>query len=155
MVGHDVSGRIRLYLLATLLLGLLGMGTELLLIGHFETIQQRIPLVLLGLGIATTCWHAAAPKRTTVRTLQVVMTLCVVSGVVGVGLHYQGNEEFELEMYPAMQGIELVEKVLTGATPVLAPGSMALLGLIGLTHSYRHPAIHGGAEAPPNKEGDP
>ena len=101
MVGHDVSGRIRLYLLATLVLGLLGMGTELLLIGHFETIQQRIPLVLLGLGIATTCWHAAAPKRTTVRTLQVVMTLCVVSGVVGVGLHYQGNEEFELEMYPA------------------------------------------------------
>ena len=34
-----------------------------------------------------------------------------------------------------MQGIELVQKVLTGATPVLAPGSMALLGLIGLTHS--------------------
>jgi len=51
--------------------------------------------------------------------------------------------------------IELVEKVLTGATPVLAPGSMALLGLIGLTHSYRHPAIHGGAEAPPNEEDDP
>ena len=154
MLRPDVSARIRLYLLATLVLGLLGMGAELLLIGHFESYPQRIPLALLGLGMATAGWHAVAPKRTTVRTLQVVMTLCVVSGVVGVGLHYQGNEEFELEMYPAMQGVELVQKVLTGATPVLAPGSMTLLGLIGLTHAYRHPSISGGAVAPPNQEGD-
>ena len=78
----------------------------------------------------------------------------VVSGAVGVWLHYRGNVEFELEMYPSMQGIELVQKTLTGATPVLAPGSMTLLGLIGLTHSYRHPCIHGGADALRNEEGD-
>jgi hypothetical protein len=40
-------------------------------------------------------------------------------------------------MYPAMAGVELVRKPLTGATPVLAPGSMALLGLVGLA------AVHG------------
>ena len=131
MVGHDVSGRIRAYLLATLVLGMLGMRTELLLIGHLETVQQRIPLGLIGFGIAPPCWHAAAPKRTTVRTLQIAMALCVVSGGVGVGLHYRGNVEFELEIYPGMGGIELVQKTLTGATPVLAPGSMTLLGLIG------------------------
>ena len=141
-------------MLAILVLGLLGMGAELLLIGHFETFQQWIPLALLGIGLAAAGWHAVAPKRASVRTLQVIMTLCVISGVVGVGLHYQGNEEFELEMYPAMRGSELIRKVLTGATPVLAPGSMALLGLIGLTHTYRHPAIHGGAGAPHAQEGD-
>jgi len=150
----DASTRIRTFLLATLALGLVGTGAELLLIGHFESLQQRIPLVLLACALATTGWHAAAPRPSTVRTLQVVMTLCVLSGVVGVGLHFQGNVEFELEMYPSMQGMELVEKTLTGATPVLAPGSIALLGLIGLTHSYRHPCIHGGVEALHNEEGD-
>jgi hypothetical protein len=130
------------------------MGAELLLIGHFETIQQQIPLVLLGLGVLSAGWHAAAPGRATVRTLQAVMALCVVSGLVGVGLHYQGNEEFELEIDPSIRGAELVQEVLTGATPVLAPGSMALLGLIGLTHSYRHPALHGGTATPPSQEGD-
>ncbi|NOT25263.1 MAG: hypothetical protein HOP16_04085 [Acidobacteria bacterium] len=150
----DVAARIRVYLLVTLIFGLLGMGTELLLIGHFETVQQRIPLMLLGIGLAAACWHARAPTRRTIAVLRTVMTLCVVSGIVGIWLHYQGNEEFELEMYPAMQGFELVRKVLTGATPVLAPGSMALLGLVGLTLVYRHPVVHGGAAAPPTQEGD-
>jgi hypothetical protein len=150
----DASARIRLFLLATLVTGLLGTGAELLLLGHFESTQQRIPLALLTLGAATAGWHMLAPTRATVRALQVVMTLTVASGAVGVGLDYQGNEEFELEMYPAMRGVELFAKVLTGATPVLAPGSMVLLGLIGLTHTYRHPSIHGGAGAPPDEEGD-
>lgn len=137
----DASARIRAFLLAVLAVGMLGMGTELLLIGHAESAQQLIPLVLLALGIVTLGGHAVAPRAATVRALQAAMTLFVVSGVVGVWLHVLGNVEFELEMYPSMQGIELVKKTLTGATPVLAPGSMTLLGLIGLTHSYRHPCF--------------
>jgi hypothetical protein len=98
--------------------------------------------------------HAAAPQPATVRALQAAMTLFVISGVVGVWLHYQGNVEFELEMYPSMRGVELVQKTLTGATPVLAPGSMTLLGLIGLTHSYRHPCLHDGAASSGSLKGD-
>ena len=143
--AHDVSDRVRGLLLAVLAVGVIGMGTELLLIGHAESFQQRIPLVLLALGAVTLGWHAMAPRAVTVRALQVAMTAFVVSGLAGVWLHFQGNVEFELEMYPAMQGLELVRKTLTGATPVLAPGSMALLGLIGLTHSYRHPCLQGAA----------
>jgi len=146
--AHDAATRIRAFLLATLAVGIIGMGVELLLIGHAESVQQLIPLVLLALGVVTLGVHAAMPRPVTVRALQAVMTLFVVSGVSGVWLHYRGNVEFELEMYPSMEGIELVQKTLTGATPVLAPGSMALLGLIGLTHSYKHPCIHGGAWAP-------
>jgi hypothetical protein len=62
--------------------------------------------------------------------------LFVASGVVGIALHYRGNVEFEREMYPSLAGMELVEKTLTGATPVFAPGAMALLGAIGLLASY-------------------
>jgi hypothetical protein len=35
----------------------------------------------------------------------------------------------------------LISKTLTGATPVLAPGSMSLLGFVGLAFTYRHPAL--------------
>jgi hypothetical protein len=52
-------------------------------------------------------------------------------------LHFRGNAEFELEMYLSMAGTELIGKTLTGATPVFAPGTMALLGGLGLAASYR------------------
>ena len=99
-------------------------------------------------------WHAAAPRAVTVQALQVTMLLFVMSGVLGVVLHYRGNVAFEPEMYPSMSGLELVQKTLTGATPVLAPGSMTLLGLIGLAHAYKHPCLERGAETPRIQEGD-
>jgi hypothetical protein len=156
MIGHvaDSSVRIRTFLLATLTVGMIGMSAELLLIGHRETVQQQIPLIVLGLGIVTAVWHAAAPRPVTVRALQFTMVLFVASGLLGVVLHYRGNVEFELEIYPSMSGIELVQKTLTGATPVLAPGSMTLLGLIGLTHAYKHPCLEPDAEAFRIEEGD-
>ena len=132
---------VRRWLLATLLVGTIGMEGELLLIGHFEEWVQLTPVVLLALGALALVWHAAAPRAATVHAVRSVMALFVVSGAFGVVLHYRGNVEFELEMYPTMSGLELVEKTLTGATPVLAPGSMALLGLVGLTQTLRHPAL--------------
>ena len=136
MSPSDVTSAIRRYLLLTLAVGMAGMTTELLLIGHVESVQQLIPVVLLGLGAAVLAWHAAAPRAITVRTLQVTMVLFLLSGLVGVSLHYRGNLEFELEMYPTLAGLELIGKTLTGATPVFAPGTMALLGGIGLLASY-------------------
>jgi len=150
----DATHRIRTFLLVTLTVGMIGMSSELLLIGHRETVQQQIPLGLLALGVVAAAWHAASPRAVTVRALQITMLLFVVSGLLGVALHYQGNVEFELEMYPAIGGLELVQKTLTGATPVLAPGSMTLLGLIGLTHTYKHPSLDSGARALRTEEGD-
>jgi hypothetical protein len=151
---RDTADRIRAFLLATLTVGMIGMCSELLLIGHRETLQQQIPLILLGAGVIAAIWHAVAPRAASVRTLQAIMVLFVLSGALGVALHYRGNVEFELEIYPGMSGMELVQKTLTGATPVLAPGSMALLGLIGLTHAYKHPCVYGSAHALSSEEGD-
>lgn len=131
--------RIRTLLVVTLVIGIVGTSTELLLLGHFESVAQWIPLALLALGLAELVWHVASPGRASVRALQVTMVLFIVSGGIGVGLHYDGNVEFELEMYPSMGGLELIRKTLTGATPVLAPGTMVLLGLVGLAHTYQHP----------------
>ena len=68
------------------------------------------------------------------------MVVFLATGLIGVGLHYRGNEEFELEMSPSLAGSSLMSKALTGATPVLAPGSMWLLGVVGLAFYAMHPS---------------
>jgi hypothetical protein len=141
---------IRKVLLWGLLAGTTGTLFELLLIGHDEMATQWAPLVLLGLGILVAAATLMAPRAPIVRTLQVLMVMFVASGIIGIVLHYQGNEAFELEMSPSRAGMSLISKTLTGATPVLAPGSMSLLGLVGLAFAYRHPAIQ--SQIHPSKE---
>ncbi len=134
-------GTVRNILLWSLLAGCGGTLLELLLIGHDEMPTQLAPLALLVAGILATTWVLITPRRPAIRTLRLLMVLFVASGIVGVLLHYSGNAAFELEMAPTRAGLSLIVKALTGATPVLAPGSMSLLGIVGLTFTYRHPAL--------------
>jgi hypothetical protein len=133
--------------LATLAIGMVGTGLELLLLGHVESVQQWIPAVLLAGGVAIVVWHAAVPSAASVRALQAVMMLFIAAGALGGALHYDGNVEFQRELTPAMDDVDLMWKALTGATPVLAPGAMVLLGLVGLAHGYRHPCLPNGGAA--------
>jgi hypothetical protein len=145
MVRPDLEprplGTIRRILLWGLLAGSTGTLLELLLIGHDEMATQFAPLVLLGGGIAGAAWALVMPRAAAIRVLQLLMVMFVASGLIGIVLHYQGNEAFELEMSPSRSGMSLITKTLTGATPVLAPGSMSLLGLVGLAFAHRHPAL--------------
>jgi hypothetical protein len=131
-----VLASVRKLLLSLLAVGTLGTSLELLLIGHFEEVTQIVPLALLVAGTLAAAWHLAS-ARANVAALRWLMVLFVLSGGVGIALHYRGNAEFELEMYPTIGGTELIGKTLTGATPVFAPGTMALLGGLGLVASYR------------------
>jgi hypothetical protein len=128
---------VRRLLLATLVAGMAGTASELLLIGHVEDSWQLVPLVLLALGTLVALAHAFTPHRFTRGALQAVMGLFLVSGGIGMVLHYRGNSEFEVEMAPSIAGFELVKESITGAFPVLAPGTMILLGLVGLAVTYR------------------
>jgi hypothetical protein len=132
---------LRLILLAVLGFGIVGMIVELLLLGHTEETQQWIPLLTLGLGLVAAIALAARPSPATVKTFRVVMVLFVVAAVAGLYFHYSGNAEFELEMYPSMRGMELFRESMTGATPSLAPGMLAQLGLLGLAITWKHPAL--------------
>ena len=134
---------LRRFLLASLGVGVLGTIGELVLLGHVESATQWIPVAALGTTIPLLLWHTASPRRLTVRLLQLLMAAFVLSGVVGVGLHYDGNAEFERELHPGDTGLTFLTHVAAGATPVLAPGSMVLLGLVGIAHTYRHPATAG------------
>jgi hypothetical protein len=135
--SRDVRG----LLLFTLVLGMLGTAAELFLLQHYEDPWQVAPLVLIAAALVVLALHGVSGSRATVRGIQALMALFIVSGVIGAGLHYKANGEFEREMNPALAGFELFRESLSGATPALAPGTMIQLGLIGLAYTYRHPRL--------------
>ena len=128
-------------LLAILVLGMVGTGIELLLLPHTDGFWQLIPLVLLAAGFAVVCWYGLSRSAASLRVLQLLMLGFLLSGCIGLLLHFQGNVEFELEMHPAASGWGLFLEAVRGATPTLAPGTMIQLGLVGLLYTFRHPQL--------------
>ena len=126
-------------LLAVYFLGIFGTGIELVLLGHYAELPQLIPGGMILLAFAFLATWILTRARVVLLVFQVLMFLFVASGALGIYLHYQSNVEFELEMNPSATGLELIWESLTGAMPVLAPGTMVQLGLVGLLYTYRHP----------------
>lgn len=139
---------VRLVLLAALLLGLLGTLVELFLLEHTEDAWQWAPIALMGAALLVLGWFGISRGRASLRAFQWLMGLFLISGALGIWLHFRGNVEFELEMYPDLSGLKLFRDAMMGATPSLAPGTMIQLGLIGLAWAFRHPA---GRQAPPQE----
>jgi hypothetical protein len=134
---------LRRLMLGLLLFGLAGTATELLLIGHHEDAWQMIPLIMIGFAGLASLGLAVASRATPwaavmVRLFQGVMVLLMLSGVAGMVLHYRANMEFKLEMDPSLSGLALFSSVVRAkAPPALAPATLVLLGLLGLTCVFR------------------
>ena len=127
---------VRALLLSVLFAGFLGIGAELLLLNHVEAWTQLIPIVLLSLALVLLGWLAAAPGPAAIMAFQLTMVLFVAAGIIGVVLHYQGAQAFQLEVDPSLKGMALFWKTVRAkAPPALAPGSMIGLGLIGFAYT--------------------
>ena len=105
------------------------------------------------MGLVVLCWGVLSPGRRNIRVLQGTMILFVLSGLAGFILHYQGNAEFELEMYPSLKGMKLFWEAIQGATPTLAPGTMIQLGLLGWVYTIRHPQLGSSKGGPSDDKG--
>jgi hypothetical protein len=132
---------LRQILLLLVLFGIVGLILELLLLGHTDSFNQWIPLIVMIVGLVSTLVVMFRPGYRSIRLFQWVMASFVMAGVLGLYLHFRGNVEFALERYPEMSGLSLVWKALRGATPTLAPGALAQLGLLGLVYTYKHPEL--------------
>ena len=135
---------LRQFVYAIIVIGIVGLLVELLLIEHTETRIQWIPLVVLIAGLASSIWLAAKPGTASLRTFQTIMAVFVISGLAGLYFHYAGNVEFALERDSSLSGLALAWKALRGATPALAPGALAQLGLLGLAYTYTRPTTDSG-----------
>lgn len=142
-----VEGRLRVALL--LIAGLICIGTplELLLTEHYTEIPQLIPFGLCGLGLVALVAALIRPGRGVLRALRVAMTLLAGSGLLGIVLHLVNNYAFELEIRPGTAAADVLIPALKGANPLLAPGVLALAGLLAILATYYHPLLGKRAEA--------
>ena len=144
MPDHELGKtltQIRRGVLLLLIAGLLGTGAELLLMGHTDGMDQLIPLLLIGVSLLTLAWVGISRSRVSVRVFQGTMVLAMISGALGTLLHYRGNVEFEIESVPGLKGFDLFKEAMHGATPSLAPGTMVLIGALGLLFTLGHPGL--------------
>jgi hypothetical protein len=138
-----LKASLRQLLLLLVFIGVVGLEVELALLRHAESFTQWIPHVALFIGLLSTAVVYFRPQPATLRAFQLVMLAFLIVGILGVYLHLKGNVEFALERDPSLSGAKLLWKALRGATPALAPGALAQLGLLGLLFGYRHPALAG------------
>lgn len=123
------------FILGIFLLSAVGSCAELFLLEHTEGVWQWIPITLILASFLLLTWMGISKSSISIRAFQLFMGLFVISGFIGLFMHFQGNMEFELELYPNMKGVELFWNTLKGATPVLAPGQMIAMGLLGWVYT--------------------
>ncbi len=129
---------VRRILLAILVIGLMGTTVELLLLNHLEDKIQLVPLVAIGLGLASLGWHVLRASRASLLAVQVVMALFLAAGLAGIFFHVRANLEFQREFDPSLRGRALLWQALRSKVPpALAPGVLLQFALIGLAYTYR------------------
>ena|SRR5687767_4835255 len=102
----------RKVLLAIFVFSVIGIGAELLLLGHTAGGYQKIPLVLLLMSLFVLAWSALDRGPASHRAFQITMMLFLAAGAAGIWLHAQAD--FQVD------------------PPALAPGMMIQLGVLGL-----------------------
>ncbi len=128
---------IRRVILGVLLLGMAGLLAELVLLAHYEDVKQQIPLAVLATGLVAVFVNLMVPRPWSRALLRLSMALFVAAGLAGMLFHYQGSREFQLEMSPAMGGLDLMWHVLRAKSPpTLSPGMMVQMGILGLGYAY-------------------
>ena len=133
----DPVGMLRLWILGVLLLGLLGTVVELVLLSHYEQPVQLVPVVLIVLALIVLAWHVMGHSAASLRVLMGLMVLFVLAGFAGFVAHFHGSAEFQLDLEPSLSTWELLDKVMRAkAPPLLAPGMMMQLGLLGLAYVF-------------------
>ena len=138
---RDSTAGLRRAVLAVLMVGSLGAAADLLLLDHYEDVWQYVPLVAIALAASTLVWHLALPGVASLRALQALMVIFILSGFLGIGLHFKGAAEFQREIDPTQDWWTLATKAVRAkAPPVLAPGLMAQLGALGLIYTLWYPA---------------
>lgn len=144
LTGMSAGERgLRVALAAVFFFGASGTLIELVLLEHFDETVQYAPFAAVALAAVALGWALARPGRRAIRAVRWTGLLLVAVGLVGSVLHFRSNVLFELEMDPGSAGLALAWIALRGATPSLAPGQLAQLGLIAFLFTLGHPALRG------------
>ena len=108
------SARLRSALCAILIVGLVGTGTELVLLKHFEEPWQLVPLALIGVALVVLGWYRVARGPAPLRALRATMWTCVVAAGVGLVQHFRSNVTDARESNPSLSGRALYADAISG-----------------------------------------
>jgi len=147
MSAAEVLRRLRLFLLALASLLFAGTLFELWLVNHTEDAIQWLAFVLGGIGLVATLTVLVRRGPATLLLLRLCMPLVIVGGLFGVYQHVFNNIAFEQEIQPNATLRHLFWRGLSGANPLLAPGTLAVAGLLSLAATYKY-SITGDSEKP-------
>ncbi len=141
MDATTIAQRLRTFLLV--LAGCLCVGTavELFLAEHTESPIQLLPFLLCGIGLLAVLAALLRPRRGTLVALRLIMGLLAAGSVFGVYEHIENNLAFELEIRPGAGLGDVWFEALKGASPLLAPGILALAAILAIAATYYHPAL--------------
>jgi hypothetical protein len=142
---HPTAQTLRRFALALCVLGVVTTPIELVLMHHYNDKDQIMPFVFFGLAAIGVAAAWFRPNARVLRGVRVLMVLVVLGSGIGVMEHLKANYR------DATRGgavPNLIELVLTGVAPLLAPGILAQVGLLGLAFTYKHPAFEIPEEVP-------
>ncbi len=149
MNADNILLRLRRFMLALAGLLFLGTLTELFFIEHTEEPAQFIPFGLCALGLVMVALALLRPRRGPLLALRASAALILLGSLFGMWQHIEGNLGFALEINPGASGGALLAAALGGAAPLLAPGVLALAGVLAVAATYYHPALQPVAAATP------
>ncbi len=130
MTNEPMTDNLKKWIEATFLMYIIGVQIDLLLIGHYESFWQYLPILALPVTLVFALLHRVRPHAALRKAMRIVSVVLCGLGALGIYFHIQSNFEFELEMRPTIAMAELWQRSMTGALPVLAPASMVPLGLL-------------------------
>ncbi len=135
--------RLRRFLLVVAALICLGTPVELWLSdkNHAESAVQWIPYLLCALGLLALLAALRHPGRRSLLALRLVATLLIAGSLLGMWEHVEHNLAFELDIRPNATAVEVLPVALRGASPLLAPGVLALAGTLALGATLAHPLL--------------
>ena len=139
--AQTVEERLRLFLLALAAFLCLGTVVELIFQEHYKEPMQFVPLVFSVIGVIVIAAVIFKPSRATITTLRVVMGFGVLASLIGVYEHIEQNMGFVLDIKPNTPMADAFLESLRGAAPLLAPGLLAIIGVIAIMGTYEHPAL--------------
>jgi hypothetical protein len=138
MSAAEILSRLRRFLMSLAFVLFVGTLAELWLVNHTEDAIQWLPFVLCGLALSAIVVAVFKRNKATTFFLRLCMVLAIGGSALGIYLHVSNNMAFENEIHPSTTGVALLMKGLSGANPLLAPGTLAVAALLALASTYKN-----------------
>lgn len=142
MNDKSLIAQFRLFLLGLSAFMSLGTIVELILTEHYKEPMQLVPFALCILSLAVVGAVLVWPNRTTIWALRGTMAVAAFGSLIGMWEHIQSNMEVVNEVKSSLTGLPALWEALHGQAPLLAPGILALAGILAIAATYYHPALN-------------